>query len=826
MKKLLLILMVAILGIDSSFAQEREDFFSCGTRKMTDEEKQALPWYGNNQFLYDFLDSLEGKGSNLRMEGVSFEGNKVPVQAWVYRRDDGSGVVPQDFHVMNLLNAANEILELNDVKIQFYLVCSVIPLNNTFYYSEIVTDGQHENMLRENHNPNALNVHFVRGNRADPPWGGKANFPSDNPPYSFAQTTSSFVFLRNNPTTPDEYLDAATTFLHEFGHCMNLLHTHSGKWWCDSNSECGNCKQEYVDRDRRLGELCWAGGIGNLAAEVNGDLLIDTEADPKLLSNNTRWVDTDCNYRPSFTDTDGNFRQISHTMDNDGDIWTPPTRNIMSYSRRSCRRASNSITRGQEAIMYSSLELYRFQYPFPFWPKIIYNDNEVDEYENDNHFMAADSVAITSFPRRHHTFHLDSGSWGTPQACDEDWIKFGLTTIRKVIAVTRPAPISGNQVNADTRLELYREITNPDGIKSVQLIASDDDGSQYGTGFSRIERILSQGNYYVRVVSQNKLPGHYVIGIFPERENWGSYGGGGSGGTGGNGDGEIDFEVTDTSPGGDIDGDGTLDYVCEGTQLNLQGLDNDPLWSVQWSTNNASVSATNGFIQTNGFSGEVIITALIYYNSVLVGNTMKTIWVGAPQAPTLVITGLRENNVKCEGEPIYFSANSTQGFATSYTWKIYRAVQEVYQERTQSSYLGSNATIRNLPVGDYFATVSACNDCGCNESDFVEFRVISKDEQCTSFIPDRGKIRAETNLRTQLVIYPNPVSHQLTIKLPSSYSENPTQIELYNSIGQLVLSNSYTKTNIELSLSSLPKGLYILKIQNGEVMRTEKIIIE
>ena len=54
MKQLLLMVMVAILGIDSSFAQEKEDFFSCATRKMTDEEKQALPWYGNNQFLYNF----------------------------------------------------------------------------------------------------------------------------------------------------------------------------------------------------------------------------------------------------------------------------------------------------------------------------------------------------------------------------------------------------------------------------------------------------------------------------------------------------------------------------------------------------------------------------------------------------------------------------------------------------------------------------------------------------------------------------------------------------------------------------------------------------
>lgn len=76
------------------------------------------------------------------------------------------------------------------------------------------------------------------------------------------------------------------------------------------------------------------------------------------------------------------------------------------------------------------------------------------------------------------------------------------------------------------------------------------------------------------------------------------------------------------------------------------------------------------------------------------------------------------------------------------------------------------------------------------------------------------------------MIYPNPVTNKLTIKLPTLYTENPTQIELYNSIGQLVFSKNYTETNIELPVSSYPKRLYILKIQNGEEFKTEKIIIE
>ena len=220
MKKLLLILILFVLGTNLSFAQKENDSeMPCGTRNMTDQEMEALPWYGNNQYILDYLDSLEGN-SNMRVERV-FDGYKVAVQAWVYRRDDGTGTVPEDSDIMNLLNVANEILKANGVQVQFYLLCNVISIDKTLFHSEIETDRQFENMLRENNNPNALNVHFVRGNNSD--WSGKANFTNDDPPYSFAMTTASFISSIGRPVLLEDFRRAAATFLHEFGHTMNLL---------------------------------------------------------------------------------------------------------------------------------------------------------------------------------------------------------------------------------------------------------------------------------------------------------------------------------------------------------------------------------------------------------------------------------------------------------------------------------------------------------------------------------------------------------------------------------------------------------------------------
>lgn len=100
MKKYLFTWLLVILGISSAFSQKNENDTThyCGTPDLPKSEMEKLPWYGNNQFLYDFLDGLEG-GKNERTER-NFEGYQVAVQAWVYHKDDGSGIVPENWEIM------------------------------------------------------------------------------------------------------------------------------------------------------------------------------------------------------------------------------------------------------------------------------------------------------------------------------------------------------------------------------------------------------------------------------------------------------------------------------------------------------------------------------------------------------------------------------------------------------------------------------------------------------------------------------------------------------------------------------------------------------
>lgn len=80
---------------------------------------------------------------------------------------------------------------------------------------------------------------------------------------------------------------------------------------------------------------------------------------------------------------------------------------------------------------------------------------------------------------------------------------------------------------------------------------------------------------------------------------------------------------------------------------------------------------------------------------------------------------------------------------------------------------------------------------------------------------------------SQFQISPNPTNGKFTITLTSETGNPKSEIVIYNILGQIVYSekinNSTTQQLINLNL---PKGIYLLKIQNKENIYTEKIVIE
>jgi hypothetical protein len=76
-----------------------------------------------------------------------------------------------------------------------------------------------------------------------------------------------------------------------------------------------------------------------------------------------------------------------------------------------------------------------------------------------------------------------------------------------------------------------------------------------------------------------------------------------------------------------------------------------------------------------------------------------------------------------------------------------------------------------------------------------------------------------------LNVYPNPANDKITVKL-GSVSEK-AYAEIYNSVGQLVKTAvPVMGTEAELNISDLARGIYIVRVVNGNEVSNIKIAVE
>jgi uncharacterized repeat protein (TIGR01451 family) len=81
----------------------------------------------------------------------------------------------------------------------------------------------------------------------------------------------------------------------------------------------------------------------------------------------------------------------------------------------------------------------------------------------------------------------------------------------------------------------------------------------------------------------------------------------------------------------------------------------------------------------------------------------------------------------------------------------------------------------------------------------------------------------ENNTGT-LNIFPNPGTGKFNIKLPEGTSFSGLSIEIYNSIGELVLSTRSVSEMTSVDLYSQPDGIYFVRINDGKRSLDQRII--
>lgn len=390
----------------------------CDTEDLDTASFIRLPWFANEEYLDNFIDSIGYPLSNgdpvARVEPGSIVRYRIPVNFIIYRDDNGNGG-PNAVELQLLVDKMNKDHRVNNTGIRFYQKCTVSYVNDsdrltmsanfgTWWSGITAAEAVHGDML---------NVHIVESLSSGAP--GRYN--------SLAEHS---VFIIRSVYSRE---DLASTLTHEVGHFLELHHTHQFESWRGWPYQ--DCVVEPVDRNRRFADinLCFdAWFANNRKCESTGDALCDTPADPKIddgESNNCVWVrDLDDIYGDSY-------------LNPPSGSYSPDPTNIMSYGDKECR---DFFSRQQIGVMVHSIERGRHFINGIGWRA---QDVIFDTFEPDNEFATAREVAINDLDE-HRTFH---------QSCDEDWVKF--TAVAGKVYTILTKEVTG-EAKADTEIFLYK----------------------------------------------------------------------------------------------------------------------------------------------------------------------------------------------------------------------------------------------------------------------------------------------------------------------------------------------------------------------------------
>jgi hypothetical protein len=171
----------------------------------------------------------------------------------------------------------------------------------------------------------------------------------------------------------------------------------------------------------------------------------------------------------------------------------------------------------------------------------------------------------------------------------------------------------------------------------------------------------------------------------------------------------------------------------------------------------------------------------------------------------------------CKSQSYAYSVGSVGG-ATSYIWTITGGATINSGQGTRNIIINFNSSISNNSV----LTVVAINSCGNSAPSTLS---IVANPNCKASAGVLENVESKFSLN----VFPNPSSGQLTVAILSSLNEK-IKISVRDLLGQVVY-EQYAElisgnNSIELDLSILPKGLYLLNTHNENIDESIRIILE
>jgi hypothetical protein len=388
---------------------------------LTEAQYKALPWYGNENYLTQFYDSLylanTSTPTNVRVETENVW-LRVPIKFWVYRQNPttagGTNPLPNDQAFQRIIDHLNNAFRNNNIRMRFYMRC-VSFVDDGVMVTEANVIKRSTNAHRaDRRESGSINVHIVDA--------GDSQFL----PNAVA------IYLTRRAST---ILLNTSTLTHEVGHYFGLFHTHQGHFIDATVNALFGCLHEPVDR-RVIGHPC--NPLPHRRCDRTGDLLCDTPADP-LMGDGRDWVTAtpNCQYT-------GNRKDVFLKS------YKPDTRNYMAYGNQDCR---SNFSEGQRNVMY------HYAYRIRTLARLeggwsVREGNAFDEYEPDNTGNTGRATVLNTLYE--HSFHQ------SPCSDQEDWRNINLNTVPNRNITT-----------------LFLEVNNHTNapIRDIEVFASDVNGN-------------------------------------------------------------------------------------------------------------------------------------------------------------------------------------------------------------------------------------------------------------------------------------------------------------------------------------------------------------
>jgi hypothetical protein len=190
-----------------------------------------------------------------------------------------------------------------------------------------------------------------------------------------------------------------------------------------------------------------------------------------------------------------------------------------------------------------------------------------------------------------------------------------------------------------------------------------------------------------------------------------------------------------------------------------------------------------------GFNSNSVTPCIQVFSNCACGYTLAGTTNGCTKSTTLCLTTVPWPTVSiapkvdtiCAGQSLTLTASG----AANYTW---------YPGPLMGNSIVISPTVSNM----YVANGANNFNCSAQDTAFIFVNI------CTG-------IQKNSASMSELKVYPNPAEHYVTV---SKATGGKSELNLYNSLGELLMQRLIFEEETKLNLEHLPAGIYLLKIKS------------